>query len=108
MPPKLATNRLRQATPPPNSPATPNTQKRQRNYYELYYYSLQGSLQASSSQARRPTKRTCLNLGQSSQLAPCTDDAEESITVLLDDDAEPPLSPTPLLKKKDENIKKTV
>jgi hypothetical protein len=68
MPLKLATifNRPRQATPPLDSLATPNTRKRQYNYHELHYHGLQGSLQASSSQASCPIKRACPNLVQSS------------------------------------------
>ena len=114
MPPKLAAifNRARQETPlgpPLESPSTPNTRKRHRNYHELHYYGLQGSPQASLSQASRPTKRARPNTSRSSRPAPqitAGSEAEHSITLIPDDDPEPPLSLTPLPKKKDENIKK--
>jgi hypothetical protein len=111
MPPKLTAifSRARQETPPPGSPSTPNTRKRQRNYHDLYHHGLQGSPHASLSQASRPTKRARLNTSRSSRPTPQTTAsgrAEESITVIRDDDLEPPLSPTPLAKKKDKNIKK--
>jgi hypothetical protein len=38
-------------TPPPESPSTPNTRKRHRNYAELHNYGLDGSPKASSTHA---------------------------------------------------------
>jgi hypothetical protein len=105
MPPKLAAvfNSPTQATPLVQLPETPNTRKRQQNYYNLHNFGLQGSSQALSSQTEPTAKRSRLNPVIS--LSPI----EELIDVTPAEN--PPSSPSPIplvrrITKKNEAIQK--